>query len=313
MNAVWTGPASYERARTDVPWDPRYLQLEPPTRVYMLAEFGPDAAGPAALSPMAITTPFRVLSDEGTRILQTICGELEAQATSDVRLPKRLRGGLYRSEFLRGLYSDPTMLGFLRELGQAPVEAHPLSHHALQINYAPDDLAKNVDQWHRDAVSYDYVMMVSDPRPMKGGRFEYFFGSVEEGRDLLLSGQSLPPDRVRSAEFPGAGWAVLQQGYRVLHRAARLEERYPRITMVCSYYTPHPSIADRCARQMDGRLPSSSGAATPPCLARASSSAWRRHRPTSLPHSPTCVRRCARASPMWSRRSRSLIARTRAV
>ena len=45
-----------------------------------------------------------------------------------------------------------------------------------------------------------------------------------------------------SAEFPGPGWAVLQQGHRVLHRAARLEERYPRITIVGSYWT---ALADR--------------------------------------------------------------------
>ena len=86
--------------------------------------------------------------------------------------------------------------------------------------------------------------MVSDPRPMKGGRFEYFVGPVEEGKELLESSEGLPTDRVVSPDFPGPGWAVLQQGHRVLHRAARLEERYPRVTLVASYYTPHPEVAD---------------------------------------------------------------------
>jgi hypothetical protein len=72
---------------------------------------------------------------------------------------------------------------------------------------------------------------------MCGGRFQYFQGSVEEGRGLLESHAGLPDERVVSPEWPGAGWAILQQGHRVLHRAARLEERYPRITIVASYWT----------------------------------------------------------------------------
>ena len=157
---------------------------------------------------------------------------------------RSVRGSIYRSEFLRGMYEDASVLALLRELAQAPLEPHPVSHHAIHINYAPDDLARNVDQWHRDVISFDYVLMVSDPRPMRGGRFEYFLGPVEEGRELLESGAGLPPERVASPDFPGPGWAVLQQGHRVLHRAARLEERYPRITIVGSYWTPLPELDD---------------------------------------------------------------------
>lgn len=237
-------PPGYEPLRTDVPWDPAYVEIVPPERVIMLDELGEGAAGPTALSPVAITTPFRFLTDEAARILQAICGELEADASGDERIAKRVRGSIYRSEFLRGMYEDPTILAFLRELAQAPLEPHPVSHHAIHINYAPDDLSRNVDQWHRDVISFDYVLMVSDPRPMKGGRFEYFLGPVEEGKELLTSGQGLPPERVASPEFPGPGWAVLQQGHRVLHRAARLEERYRRITIVGSYWTPLPDLDD---------------------------------------------------------------------
>jgi hypothetical protein len=239
-----TGPPGYEPVRTDVPWESSYVELTPPERVYLLSELAPSAAGETALSPVAITTPFRFLSDEAVEILQRICTELGETAGGDERIAKRARGGIYRSEFLRGMYSDPEILEFLRGVAQAPLEPHPVSHHAVHINYAPDDLEKNVDQWHHDVVSFDYVLMVNDPRPMKGGRFEYFLGSVEEGKELLLSGERLPPDRVVSPEWPGAGWAVLQQGHRVLHRAAKLEERYPRITLVASYYTPHREIAD---------------------------------------------------------------------
>jgi hypothetical protein len=159
-------------------------------------------------------------------------------------LSKKVRGSIYRSTFLRGMYHDPAVVGLLSKLAQAPLEPHPVSHHAVHLNYAPDDLSRNVDQWHRDATAYDYVLMVSDPRPMVGGRFEYFLGPVEEGRDLLLGEAGLPPGRVTAPEFPGPGWAVLQQGHRVLHRACRLEERYPRITLVASYWTPVPEVDD---------------------------------------------------------------------
>jgi hypothetical protein len=250
-------PPGYEPLETDVPWDASYLELVPPERVLQLDELGDEAAGPTALSPLAITTPFKLLSDEGLRVLQAICAELETSAWGNERIAKRVRGAVYRSDFLRGLSTDPTLLEFLSDLAQVRLEPHPVSHHAIHINYAPDDLDRNVDQWHRDAISFDYVLMVNDPRPMKGGRFEYFLGSVEEGRKLIESGQGLPPDRVASPDFPGPGWAVFQQGHRVLHRAGRLLERYPRITIVGSFWTPNPEIPDPTdlptLRKADGR------------------------------------------------------------
>ena len=252
------GPPGYARVASDVAWDPAYLELQPPERVYTLDEFGEGAAGPNAFSPVAITTPFRFLSDEAVDILQEICAELEASARGSDRIPKFVRGAVYRSEFLWGMSRDPTLVRWLRELARAPVEPHPVSHHAVHINYAPDELSQNVDQWHADIVSFDYVLMVSDPRPMKGGRFEYFFGPVEEGKALLERDGELPRERVKSAEFPGPGFAVLQQGHRVLHRATRLEERYKRVTLVGSFFTPHPAIDDPTAftlsrlRRVDG-------------------------------------------------------------
>ena len=243
MTEILAAPPGYGALASDVGWDPaRHAALEAPDRVTLLDEWGPEAAGPTALSPVAITSPFRLLSDEGVATLQAICGELEQYAVGDERIAKKVRGSIYRSRFLQGMYGDASVLAFLRGLARAPLEPHPVSHHAIHINYAPDELERNVDQWHRDVISFDYVLMVSDPRPMRGGRFEYFLGPVEEGRALLESGAGLPPERVASADFPGPGWAVLQQGHRVLHRAARLEERYPRITIVGSYWT---ALADR--------------------------------------------------------------------
>src|SRR5437764_462460 len=93
--------------------------------------------------------------------------ELERYTTAAARTAKQVRGSIYRSEFMRGMYGDESVLAFLRGLAQAPLEPHPVSHHAIHINYAPDELARNVDQWHRDVISFDYVLMVCDPRPMR--------------------------------------------------------------------------------------------------------------------------------------------------
>lgn len=242
MTPLLAGPPGYERVRCDISWDADYLELVPPESVTLLEEWGPKAAG-SALSPVAITSPFRFLNDEGIRILQRICAELKLSTSGDERIAKRVRGSVYRSEFLAGMYSDPALLEFLSGLAQVRLEEHPISHHAIHINYAPDELERNVDQWHRDAVAFDYVLMVSDPRPMKGGRFEYFLGPVEEGKELL-EGAGLPPGRIAAPEFPGPGWAVFQQGHRVLHRAARLDQRYERTTLVGSYHAVHPEIDD---------------------------------------------------------------------
>jgi hypothetical protein len=198
-----------------------------------------------------------MLSDEGIAVLQQLCIELEPYARSTERLPKFLRGLGYHSEFIRGFYSDPDVLEHLTTLAQAPLEPHPVTHHAAHVNYAPEELGRNVDQWHEDVVSFDFVLMVTDPTNLRGGRFEWFHGSVEEGRDLLLQGLGLPPERVHQVEFPGAGFAVLQQGHRILHRATRLEEPQPRTTMVCSYYSPHSELDDPTElptlRKIDGR------------------------------------------------------------
>ena len=245
MDEIAIAPPGFDLLSEDESWDAaRHLEIVEPERVTLLEEWGVDAAGPTALSPVAITSPFRFLSDAGAARLQAICAELEQYAVSDERIPKKVRGSIYRSRFLRGMYHDPAVLELLRRLAQAPLEPHPVSHHTVHLNYAPDDLSLNVDQWHRDATAFDYVLMVNDPRPMVGGRFEYFAGPVEEGRDLLVDGPGLPAERVVAPEFPGAGWAVFQQGHRVLHRACRLEERYPRITLVASYWAPVAGIDD---------------------------------------------------------------------
>ncbi|MEZ5667804.1 MAG: hypothetical protein R3F55_10300 [Alphaproteobacteria bacterium] len=103
------------------------------------------------------------------------------------------------------------------------------------INYAPADLNRAVDRWHHDTLGFDYVLMVNDPASFAGGRFQYFMGTKAEAAALAAEGREPPADRVVSPHFPGAGWAVLQQGNMVVHRGGRLEKPAERITFINGY------------------------------------------------------------------------------
>jgi hypothetical protein len=250
-----TVPTGFVRAKADVPWRDEYLQLEGPAAVHTLAEFG-DREDAEALSPVAVSEPFRVLSEEGVRHALAVARELESLAVGDAR-SKRLRGCTYRSDFFAGLYSDPRLISFLSGLAQADLRPHPVGHHRIQLNFAPDELGKEVDVWHHDVVSYDFVMLLTDPDGMRGGHTEYFQGTLEEGMELLERDGAIPPERIAHVGYPAGGWAFLQQGHRVLHRAAGLEEPYPRISLVASYYCSDPAGREPTIlpplRKADGR------------------------------------------------------------
>ena len=236
----------WPRIDSDVPWSSDYLALSAPERVESFDDLTGEAAPPTALSSFAVTSPFRVLSETGTAIAHAICADLAAYATGDERISRRTRSGVYQSEFLRGLAADPWLIEFLSELAGTALAAHPISHQAIHINYAPRDLARHVvDDWHVDSsVSYDYVMMLSDPVAMRGGQFEYLRGSRASAAAYLDGMAEPPPDRVVAPTFPRAGWAVFMQGHEVVHRAHRLEAPYPRITLIGSFIAPRAARPD---------------------------------------------------------------------
>jgi len=68
---------------------------------------------------------------------------------------------------------------------------------------------------------------------------------------------AIPPERIGAVGYPAAGWAFLQQGHQVLHRAARLAEPYPRVSLVASYYCADPRFREPTIlaplRKADGR------------------------------------------------------------
>jgi hypothetical protein len=134
----------------------------------------------------------------------------------------------------------------LSAIADLPLAPHTIAQHLGHLNYAPHDLARAVDKWHHDTLGFDYVMMVSDPARLDGGEFQYFSGTKDEADALAGEGKTPPEARVVSPRFPGAGWAVLQQGNMVVHRATRLTKRAERITLVNPYIPRDTSWPDAC-------------------------------------------------------------------
>lgn len=252
-------PASIVRDLEEPVFDAaRHLALEMPERTWSLEEFGYDAETRARTpSPVAITSTFRVLSDDGVAALQQVLRDLrrDAQTGAGRRLSVFLTGGVYRSRFLRDLVRSPQVVEHLSRIAGAELMPHSVPQMQAYVNYMPDDPTKAVDTWHVDSLGFDAVLMVSDPALLTGGRFEYFEGSMADAVRLvgardeweLTAGWDLelPAERVRKVAFPAAGHAVFMQGDHVLHRAARLDEPGERITVVPGYMARNLSFPER--------------------------------------------------------------------
>ena len=230
----------------DPVFDPqRHLALEQPEFIYTLKDLGYDAATIAAApSPIAATSCFRVLSDEGVAALQGVVQGLEPYCRNLQRISRAVRGGAYQSRFLQGLCLSPDITEHCSSLMQLPLHPHSLPHQLGHLNYTPKTPGENVDKWHVDTLRFDYVLFVTDPQSVAGGEFQYFKGTKDEMAALYADGQSFPEDRIVSPAMPGPGYAVMQQGNLVVHRAKGLDHAamqkqsytgMERITMVNGY------------------------------------------------------------------------------
>lgn len=225
----------------------RHLALEKPDSVASLESLGyareeiarcPSAAG--------ISAPFRVFSDEGLAAIQELAARMksnrnESSGTGANRLGSYIRGAGYRSRFVRDFCDCSEWLEFVSGIAQTPLARHTVPAVACGINYAPEDVSRAVDSWHVDSVSFDCVILLTDPKSFRGGEFQYFRGTKAEGEKILgARGEEgaqteLPAERIADMPFPAAGYGFLQQGNMVFHRARRLLEKAERTTMIPSF------------------------------------------------------------------------------
>lgn len=226
----------------------RHLAIEAPVSVLTLAELGytEDEIAPTA-TKVAASSPFRILSDEGAEVMLSTARRLRAfAARAGDRIENTVRGGCYRSRWLRDLCLAPQVTDVMSEIYGTAVAPHTMPLHLGHMNFEPTTRPEGpVDKWHHDTIPLDYVMMVSDPARLPGGRFEYFLGTKAEAAALAARGETPPADRVIAPEFAGPGWAIALHGNMVVHRGAELTSPAERITMVNAYVSLDRSRADQ--------------------------------------------------------------------
>lgn len=232
----------------------RHLALGRPEHIISLEDLGYSKQNiDRAPTSFGVCTAFRILSDEGLKIMRELCVRIYSNrnkraGTGQNRLGSYVRGAGYRSKFIRDFCDSPELAAHISDIAGVSLARHSVPAVACGVNYAPDDITKAVDNWHVDSVAFDIVMMVSDPAQLEGGEFQTFLGTKEEGRALLgIAGEEgrdidLPENRVMTMSFPAGGYGFIQQGNMIFHRACRLKKKAERITMIPSFVVT-PSTA----------------------------------------------------------------------
>ena len=121
-------PAGLRILEDEPCFDPeKHLALEPPARVWCLADLGYGAETIAVSAcDIALAGPFRLLSEEGVAALHQVALALRGERMSSGRTAAFVVGGVYRSTFLRALCQSPEVVDFLSCLCGAPLAPHSL-------------------------------------------------------------------------------------------------------------------------------------------------------------------------------------------
>jgi hypothetical protein len=246
-------PAGYEWLDDEPMFDPGvHLALTEPDDVIMLEALGYDVDETAdTATPVAISEPFRILSDVGAEVMLDTARRLRRFARPAAeRIERTVRGGVYRSRWLRDLCISEDVAAHLSRIYRTDVAPHPMGLHLGHLNYEPSVIDAAVDKWHHDTLPLDIVMTVTDPKVTPGGRFEYFRGTKAEAAEMRAAGRVPDPDRIVAPALPGPGWAVALHGNMVVHRGGPLTARAERITMVNGYVALDP-VANNQSRTID--------------------------------------------------------------
>lgn len=238
-----------------------HLQLQTPEVCVQLNELGYTSEELQALpSSFGLTSCFSVLSAVGLQTLREEIQRLSPFAVKSPRIPRVLRGGSFRSSFLRDFCRCEELTRFVSELAGCALEPHPMTIMHAHTNFAPmEHMHDNgdghelkekmpVDQWHFDTMAYVLVLFVTPPEAYTGGDFQFFRGTIDEAQALLKAEGELPDGRVQGAGKQLAGCGVFQQGSQVMHRARGVRPGQERTTFVLSYAPKQAGIKEACNR-----------------------------------------------------------------
>jgi hypothetical protein len=221
----------------------RHLQLEAPEHVFSMADFGYTEEERAQFpSPIAAAAPLRVLSDEGIAAMQKTLDLSLAKSTKTSAGDPRFYFGAYQSRFMRDLGASPDLTGFLSDLYRTPVGPYTMAHLGIQVNmsFQPEAV---ISPWHHDSVSFVMVLSMFDPTKVEGGRFEFFKGTRDEGRQLYRETGEVPAERCEAPLCP-PGYAGTIQGSAVFHRGQPLLSEGYRSNIVFSFTARDASYPD---------------------------------------------------------------------
>ncbi|CAF3743412.1 unnamed protein product [Rotaria sordida] len=208
---------------TDEPiYDPDiHLALSEPDFVILLEGFqhvpkAPQLSKPVSAtgeSQIAYTGPFRVLSDEGYRVLRMILKREMAYQISDERHPAKIRFGGYRSKWLQDFNRCPRILEHLSHItGDVQLITTTLqsSYSHTNIGYTCPD---NVDSFHRDSVPYVLILLACDMSEIIGGELQLIERDHEEAFRLIEQYKGkVPKEFIRTIDYLGPNSCVFMQG-----------------------------------------------------------------------------------------------------
>lgn len=244
-------------------FDPvKHMNYSKPTELTTLEELGLETS--KAISPVAITNPFPLFSNEGVEAIRADVFRREVVGKHIFKEPKRpgyykLRGYADDAPFIKSVWTNETLLQACSEAAGCELEVvfdYEMAHINVQLppellesdnidllippakppralpsstGVTDDDMTEGESMaWHRDSYPWVCVVMLSDPTGMSGGETGLKTG---DGRVLKVRG-------------PSTGFAVMMQGGLVNHCALNLLGDGERVTMVTSFRPKNPLVYD---------------------------------------------------------------------
>lgn len=265
-------PPPYKPAK----FDPvKHMSYERPSETITLQSLG--LAPPQATSPVACTSPFRLLSDRGIRAVRADIFRKEiVEKHAEWKYPGfyRIRGygkdapfvyDLWRSEQIREACSQAAGVDleivFDYEIGQLNVQlAADTDRNALISEVLPPEIPPievkgtdlvditgkqaNIDttgtRFHDDKLGALGTNWHNDSYPWVCVLMLSDTTNMKGGETAIKTGNG---DIVKMRQ-PGIGWAVMMQGGSITHAALRCVSNGERISMVTSFRPKNPILRD---------------------------------------------------------------------
>jgi hypothetical protein len=221
----------------------KHIDFEEPKHVHTMEDIGYSSS--QGVSPVAVSEPFRLFSEEAVNIMRAEILDPEVQEnysyTSDIA-PKQIRGYAPKhGKFIFEAWKHPQTLAIISKIAGVdlvPVMDYEIGHINMSVpgkkkEYDSSVMISEDDEeaivgWHRDSYPFVCVLMMSDTTGMIGGETALRTGTGE----------------IKKVRGPSKGCGVILQGRYIDHQALRAFGGQERITMVTSFRPRSPTVRD---------------------------------------------------------------------